>query len=71
MSDLTDNESYPSAERIRLCIGFASGLSEKPKHPNRVTILCGFWSRGITGAFFFENEQGEAVTISGDCYRAM
>ena len=31
----------------------------------------GIWSRGIIGPFFFENEQGEAVTVSGDRYRAM
>ena len=28
-------------------------------------------SRGIIGKFFFENEQGEAVTVNGDSYRAM
>ena len=44
---------------------------EKPTHPKRVTVCCGFWSRGIIGPFFFENEQGEAVTVNGDCYRAM
>ena len=30
-----------------------------------------FWSRGIIGPFFFENEQGEAVTANSDRYRAM
>ena len=44
---------------------------EKPTHPKRVTVWCGFWSRGIIGRFFFENEQGEAVTVNGDRYRAM
>ena len=44
---------------------------EKPTHPKRVTVWCGFWSRGIIGPFFFENEQGEAVTVNGDRYRAM
>ena len=44
---------------------------EKPTHPKRVTVWCGFWSRGIIGRFFFEKEQGEAVTVSGDRYRAM
>ena len=44
---------------------------QKPMHPKQVTVWCGFWSRGIFGPFFFENEQGEAVTINGDCYRAM
>ena len=44
---------------------------EKQTHPKRVTIWCGFWSRRIIGPFFFKNEQGEAVTVNGDRYRAM
>ena len=36
----------------------------------RVTVWCGFCSRGILGQFFFENEEGEAVTVNGDRYRA-
>ena len=37
----------------------------------RVTILCEFWSRGIIGLFFFDNEHIVAVTVNGDRYRAM
>ena len=44
---------------------------EKPIHPKRVTVCCGFWSRGIIGPFFSESEQGEAVTVNGDRYRAI
>ena len=44
---------------------------EKPTNPNGVTVWCGFWSTGIIGPFFFENEQVEPVTVNGDCYRAM
>ena len=44
---------------------------EKTTHPKRVTVWCGFWFRDITGPCFFENEQGEAVIVNGDCYRAM
>ena len=44
---------------------------EKPTHPKRVTICCGFWSRGIIEAFLFENDQGEGVTVNGDRYRAI
>ena len=44
---------------------------EKPTHPIRVTVCCGFWSRSIIGPFFFENEQGKAVTVNGDHYRAI
>ena len=40
-------------------------------HTKRITDWCGFWSTDIIGEFFFENEQGEAVTINGDRYRAM
>ena len=31
---------------------------EKATQPKRVTIWCGFWSRGIIEPFFFENKQG-------------
>ena len=44
---------------------------EKPTNLKRVTVWCGFWSTGIIGPFFFENEQGQAVTANGDRYRAM
>ena len=32
---------------------------EKPMHPKRVTVWCGFWSRGIIEPFFFENKQSK------------
>ena len=44
---------------------------EKRTHPKRVTVWCGFWSWIIIGPFFFENEQGEGVTVNGGRYRAM
>ena len=44
---------------------------EKPTHPKRVTVWSGFWSRGIIGPFFFENEQGVTVTVSDGRYRAL
>ena len=44
---------------------------EKPTQPKRVIVCCGFWSRGIIGLFFIENEKGVVVTVNGDCYRAM
>ena len=43
---------------------------EKPKTvrtPENIAAV----SRGIIGPFFFENEQGVAVTVNGDRYRAM
>ena len=47
----------------------AHAYIEKPTHPKRLTVWWGFWSRGIIGLFFLENEQLEA--INGDRYRAM
>ena len=44
---------------------------EKPTHPKRVSVWCGFWFRNLIGPFFFENEQGEAVVVNGVRYRAM
>ena len=34
---------------------------KKPTHLKRVTLWYGFWSRGIIGTFFFENEQGRPL----------
>ena len=44
---------------------------EKPMHSKQVAVWCGFWFRGIIGPFFFENEQGLAVTVNDERYRAM
>ena len=44
---------------------------EKPTHPKRFTVWCGFSSRDIIRPFLFENEQGEAFTVNGDRYRAI
>ena len=40
-------------------------------HPQRVTVWYGFWYCGIIRPFFFENEQGAAVMLNGERYRAM
>ena len=48
-----------------------SVIIEKPMHPQRVTVWYGFWYGGIIGPFFFENEQGAAVTVNGERYRVM
>jgi len=40
-------------------------------HPQRVTVWCGFRSGSIIGPFFFENEQGAAVTVNSERYCAM
>jgi len=34
-------------------------------HPEKVTVWCGFWSGGIIGPYFFQNEAGVAITVNG------
>lgn len=46
-------------------------IVEKPLHPQRVTVWCGFWAGGVIGPYFFENEAGATVTVNGLRYRAM
>ena len=46
-------------------------IIEKPRHPQRTTVWCGFWSGGILGPFFFKSEEGAAVSVNGERYRAM
>ena len=41
------------------------------ENPKRFTVWCGLWSRGIIEPFFFENKQGEVVTVNGYRFRAM
>ena len=40
-------------------------------HSEKVTFWCGFWSGGIIGPYFFQNEAGVAITINGERYRSM
>ena len=67
-----DFGGYVNKQNCRIC-GTKNPYTyiAKPTHPKRVIIWCVFWSRDIFGHFFFENEQGEAVTVNGDRYRAM
>lgn len=46
-------------------------IQEKHIHPKRVTVWCALWSGGIIGPFFFENDEGNALTVTGVRYRDM
>ncbi|CAK9799157.1 hypothetical protein ANTPLA_LOCUS1913 [Anthophora plagiata] len=46
-------------------------IQQRSLHPRRVTVWCGIWSGGIIGPFFFEDDRGNAVTVTGERYRAM
>ena len=59
--------------QISKIIAFGAQKTRTHTLKNRRTqnVWCGFWSGYIIGPFFFENEQGEAVTVNGDRYRAI
>ncbi|GFV74217.1 putative DD41D transposase [Trichonephila clavipes] len=40
-------------------------------HPEKLTVWCALWAGGIIGPYFFKNDEGHNVTVSGDRYRAM
>ena len=63
--DLDGYENKHLGHRKPPCIHWKADASK------RVTVWCGFWSRGIIVPFFCENEQEETVTVNGDRYRAM
>ncbi|XP_055307310.1 uncharacterized protein LOC129571528, partial [Sitodiplosis mosellana] len=44
---------------------------EVSAHPARCTVWCGLWAGGIIGPYFFENDDGRAVSINGERYREM
>ncbi|GFX51447.1 uncharacterized protein TNCV_3103801 [Trichonephila clavipes] len=44
---------------------------ETPLHPEKLTVWCALWAGGIICPYFFTNEDGHNVTVTGDRYRAM
>ena len=46
-------------------------ILEQPLHPQKVTVWCGLWSGGIIGPYFFENANGNTITVNGNRYREM
>ncbi|GFX27045.1 putative DD41D transposase [Trichonephila clavipes] len=44
---------------------------ETPLHPEKLTVWCALWAGGITGPYFFKNDEGHNVTVNGDRYRTM
>lgn len=44
---------------------------EVPLYSQKVTVWCAFWSGGVVGPFFFEDEEGNSVTVNGSRYRDM
>lgn len=46
-------------------------ICDSPLHSVKVTVWCAIWSGGIIGPYFFEDEKGNSVTVTGGRYRHM
>lgn len=46
-------------------------VHEQGLHGLYVTVWCGITMRGIVGPYFFENEEGDRVTVTGERYKDM
>lgn len=44
---------------------------QKPLHSPKVTVWAAISAHGIIGPYFFENQQGQSVTVNSDRYIAM
>ena len=46
-------------------------LHQRPTYDQKITVWCGVWSRGVTGPYFFEDEDGKVITVTSECYTEM
>lgn len=46
-------------------------IQQLPMHPQKVTVWCGLWSKGIIGRYFFGNDEGQTVTVNSQRYHEM
>ena len=46
-------------------------MQDRQTHPLRTIVWCGFWAGGVVGPYFFETDDGIAVTVNGERYRNM
>ena len=46
-------------------------LHQTPLYDPKVTIWCAVWSRGVIGTYFFEDEDGQAITVTSQRYTEM
>lgn len=46
-------------------------IQEPRLHDERVTVWCGICADRIIGPFFFEDQNGKAITVNGERYRTM
>ena len=43
-------------------------LHQHPLYDQKVTVECAVWSRGVTGQYFFEDADEQAITVTSKLY---
>jgi hypothetical protein len=46
-------------------------LHQQPLHSSKVTVWCAVSSFGIIGSYFFQDDNGQAITVNAECYTNM
>ena len=44
---------------------------QRPTYDPKVTVCCAVWFRGVIGPYFFEDEDGKAITVTSQHYTEM
>ena len=67
-----DIKGYVNRQNCRIWgSGNPREFQEKQMHPQRVTVWYALLAEGVTGPYFFENEDCKAITVTGERYRTM
>ena len=43
-------------------------LLQPPLNDPKVTVWCAVWSKAVNGPYFFEDEDGQAITVTSQRY---
>ena len=46
-------------------------IYETSLHPQKITVWCAIHAKNVIGPYFFEDENGQTTTVTGDNYRQM
>ncbi|KAF7285962.1 hypothetical protein GWI33_008268 [Rhynchophorus ferrugineus] len=64
-------DKYTPQERAEIGTQNPQLNHETSSHPLKTTVWCGIHAGNIIGPYFFENDQGVAVTITAERYQGM
>ena len=67
-----NNDSYIAAQReFRKKFGIHRNSIQNPLHSSKVTVWCAVAAFAIIGPYFFEDERGNAYTVTSESYAHM